>query len=759
MGHGTTTTGIAAGNGRNSRDWKYRGEAPKAKILVVKMVAGAAAHDDQPVEPNYVTDGNEIPVGIDYALEQAAALGVPVVMLPNVGSVGGPMDGSSKGAKLIDSTFGPGKPGRVFVTGSSDDGGQDNHAQATITQGQTLNLDLEKLDTGSIDLDVWYPETDRYDVTIQTPSGPLGPYVSPATNNNSAQQTSTGVLYAHQGSAVTSLGATTRRRIFVRLSGTAGRYTLSMRATTGGGGKFDATLNTVNGDGRFLSHIVPGYTVWDLASALNNIAPNDYVLREKWANLDGVVVGIREDKVGDLWFGSGIGPTMDGRLGIDVSAPGNTVFTTYAPNTTWGRGRQPQDGGGFYSGQNAVSGANPQVTGIIALMLEINPTLDAKQVKDILQQTARRDAFTGPDPNPRWGYGKIDAFAAITRASQMPGAKPYFSLDKNVLSLDSPQGSPTIVTEVVALTPGNGAGAFTTSSSAPWLTVNTVSGTAPAQLTVRVDKTGLANGDYSGEITINSADGKAVPQSIMVHVHVRTAGPLITSVDDGAAFGPGFANGSWVTIRGFNLANTTRIWQGSDFVGNALPTALDGVSVTIQGNPALVYFISPTQLNVLAPDNTNTNTRFGITVRNNGVNSNVFVANTLPRNPEFFRFDGRYIAAVHQDGTLVGRVDLFPGLTMRPVKTGDQISLYGTGCGATNPPTPANRIVSGAAPVTGTVKLTIGGKPATTSFVGLSGSGLCQVNAQVPQLPSGDAEVVLQIDSFISADGAFLTVQ
>jgi minor extracellular serine protease Vpr len=128
VGHGTTTTGIAAGNGRNSRDWKYRGEAPKARILVIKMVAGAPAHDDQPAEPSYVTDGKEIPVGIDYALEQATALGIPVVMLPNIGSVGGPMDGTSKDAKLIDSTFGPGKPGRVFVTGSSDDGGQDNHS-------------------------------------------------------------------------------------------------------------------------------------------------------------------------------------------------------------------------------------------------------------------------------------------------------------------------------------------------------------------------------------------------------------------------------------------------------------------------------------------------------------------------------------------------------------------------------------------------------------------------------------------------------
>jgi hypothetical protein len=47
-------------------------------------------------------------------------------------------------------------------------------------------------------------------------------------------------------------------------------------------------------------------------------------------------------------------------------------------------------------------------------------------------------------------------------------------------------------------------------------------------------------------------------------------------------------------------------------------------------------------------------------VRNNGVNSKQFIASILPRNPEFFRFDGRYIAADHSDGTLVGKVDLFP---------------------------------------------------------------------------------------------------
>jgi uncharacterized protein (TIGR03437 family) len=380
-------------------------------------------------------------------------------------------------------------------------------------------------------------------------------------------------------------------------------------------------------------------------------------------------------------------------------------------------------------------------------------------VKQILQQTARRDAYTGAVPNPRWGYGKIDALAAITRASEMPGARPYFSLDRNEITIDYPQNSAAPGDTTVTLTPGNGAGAFTTSSSASWLTVDRVSGSAPSPLILRTNLAGLAPGDYAGEVTIASADGKAVPQTIVVHVHVRAPVPLILSVTDGAAFQPGFANGSWVTITGHGLANTTRTWRDSDFVNNQLPTVLDGVRVNIQGQLGHPYFISPTQINVLAPDNALTNTRFGITVSNNGVNSNQFVANTRARNPEFFRFDGRNIAAVHLDGTLVGKIDLFPGLTTRPAKPGDIIQLFGSGCGATEPPIAANRVVTAPAPVTGTVSLTIGGKAANVTFAGQVGSGLCQVNAEVPQLASGDAEVILTIGAFTSADAAFIAIQ
>ena len=120
------------------------------------------------------------------------------------------------------------------------------------------------------------------------------------------------------------------------------------------------------------------------------------------------------------WVSVAVASSFDNRLGIDVSAPGDSVFATYNPTSYFGTFRSNfiQDGNGFYGRASAVSAASPQVTGIIALMLQENPTLDATQVKAMLQQSARTDSFTGTVPNPNWGYGKVDANAAVALAAQ-----------------------------------------------------------------------------------------------------------------------------------------------------------------------------------------------------------------------------------------------------------------------------------------------------------------------------------------------------
>jgi len=63
------------------------------------------------------------------------------------------------------------------------------------------------------------------------------------------------------------------------------------------------------------------------------------------------------------------------------------------------------------------------------------------------------------------------------------------------------------------------------------------------------------------------------------------------------------APNTWVEIKGQNLSKSgdSRTWQASDFVNNQLPTKLDGVSVTVNGKSAYVYYISPAQINILTP--------------------------------------------------------------------------------------------------------------------------------------------------------------
>ena len=436
VGHGTTTSGIILGNGRNSADRKWRGVAPNATIICIKIVTeGVPAHDNQPAEVPFY-DPSRIPTAIDFAVAKAKELGMPCVMLLNLGSIGGPSDGTSELCRKVDETVGDGIPGLVFVSGASDDGGNANHASYTIAQGETDTLKIHKAISSSLTLDLWYSGDDKFDVSIKTPTNLYGPYPSPTTNDDYSNVSNSEFLFYHNGANLAFYNPTNgKREIWLRIDGAAGDYKLILTGSTINNGKYDATLNpsrinpSYSGN-VFQNHVVEG-TIWDLASAKNNICPNDYVLRTSWVDIDGVKRTITgEGNPGELWQGSGVGPTFDGRIGIDVSAPGNSLVTTYNPNSYWAtfRNNLIQGGNGLYGIANAVSAASPIVTGIIALMLQMKPDLDAAQVKQILHQSARSDIYTGSTPNTHWGYGKVDALNALTLVNQLTGVKE----DKNI---------------------------------------------------------------------------------------------------------------------------------------------------------------------------------------------------------------------------------------------------------------------------------------------------------------------------------------
>jgi len=156
----------------------------------------------------------------------------------------------------------------------------------------------------------------------------------------------------------------------------------------------------------------------DWASTRSAISIGAHVLRTSWVDIDGIA---RDDSAegasGDLWDHSSGGPTRNRRLGIALTAPGQSIFATYATNSYWAtfRSNLIQDGGGWYGRQGATSGASPIAVGAAALLLQLDPELTSERVRRLLQETATSDSFTGRTPNFQWGFGKINILAAVDR--------------------------------------------------------------------------------------------------------------------------------------------------------------------------------------------------------------------------------------------------------------------------------------------------------------------------------------------------------
>jgi uncharacterized protein (TIGR03437 family) len=237
--------------------------------------------------------------------------------------------------------------------------------------------------------------------------------------------------------------------------------------------------------------------------------------------------------------------------------------------------------------------------------------------------------------------------------------------------------------------------------------------------------------------------------------------PTITSVVNGASFQPGIAAGSWVTIRGTNLAPATRTWRTDEIVNGRLPTSLDGVSVRINNRDAAVYFISPTQLNVQAPSDGAAGD-VQVTVTTPAGTSAPGTATLQAFAPAFFLWQERFAVATRPDFTWIGPPNLFPGQTTTPARPGEVVILWGTGFGATAPEVLSGTTVTGAPTVTNNPTVRMGG--AGVEFLGAAlspgSAGLYQIAVRVPDsAPDGDLPVVAELGGFRSPDNVFITVR
>jgi uncharacterized protein (TIGR03437 family) len=220
--------------------------------------------------------------------------------------------------------------------------------------------------------------------------------------------------------------------------------------------------------------------------------------------------------------------------------------------------------------------------------------------------------------------------------------------------------------------------------------------------------------------------------------------PVVEAVLNGASYSGNIAPGTWVSIFGTQLSPSTTTASGLP-----LQTSLGGVSVTFNGMPAPLYYISATQINAVVP--------FELTVPLGMVLRGVPVVVTTPagasaplnislsrESPGIFTLNGQ------GTGTAIAFDVNFNPVT---VVTGGPIVLYADGLGPTNPPASSASGGATTAPfnqVVDNLTVFIGDTPATVLFAGLAPGfpGIYQLNV-MPNGPISD-RVYLQIGGWQS---------
>jgi adhesin/invasin len=173
-----------------------------------------------------------------------------------------------------------------------------------------------------------------------------------------------------------------------------------------------------------------------------------------------------------------------------------------------------------------------------------------------------------------------------------------------------------------------------------------------------------------------------------------------------------------------------------------LPTTLLTTTVTVNGEPAPLFYLSPTQINAQMPEDIQPGLAT-VTVKYANSTSNA-VAVTIPATatPGIVVYGQNQAVVVNQDSSV--------NAPTNPAKVGDVVVAYLTGGGpvkASGTLTTGDRSPAGLSPVTGANSITVNGKDATVTYLGLTpGSiGLYQANFKIPPLVTGNHPLVITI--------------
>ena len=436
-GHGTTVTGIAAGNG--SANGKNKGMAPEADLIIV--------------ETNFSLPNWSLTVAdaCDYIFRVADSLNKPAVVNLSVGSYFGSHDATDPAAELIEFLLDE-ENGRIVVCAAGNSGKiPPYHVQNEITNDTSFvwfenNANTSALfGQNTIFFDLWtdISESDfHYSLGANLSSGTYQERASTIYRHTSNNINSTiyDTLRNANGFQLATLEITTENvngnfhmlAIFTNVDSTSYNYKIS----TTGNGSYDLwsgeeiggnhIINSIPAVADFppIEHYVLPDTLQSIVTSWNCSPKVISVgnLRNRLGHIDNngnqYYPATDMTPPGHLAPSSSKGPTRKNIIKPDITASGDV---TLASGPMWILNDPSYnsliDVGGFHVRNGGTSMASPTVAGVATLYLERCPNSSWSDFKDDLTNSGLQDQVTGTTPNNAFGYGKLDAFELIKRTN------------------------------------------------------------------------------------------------------------------------------------------------------------------------------------------------------------------------------------------------------------------------------------------------------------------------------------------------------
>ena len=420
--HGTHVAGIAAGSGAGLA---YRGVAFESKLLFVTFTFNVASVLDawEWMYQKALADGKRLVINMSWGIYHF-----------------GTLDGTSLLSQAITAYT---DLGVIFVNSGGNNGNVNFHLKKTFSN-DVLKSKIDFYDYNA-NANMWGQSIHSWGEVgnnfsngiIVTNSAGLVLVESPyyATNNTPSYIDTflvaglDTVWYNISAEAVHPLNNKPQMRLRVKNTNTSLKILLKSIADTGIVHYWNLTelTNGVGNWGMPFSTSGSGTSAGNNLNGISEPACSDDVITvaayaTQYSAANGSLVG------GGIASFSSIGPRYDGTMKPDVSAPGVAIMSSISSFTNaayTSMGSVDFNGRTYHFAKfSGTSMSSPMVAGVAALILDANPYLSARQVKEIIMETARQDNITGIIPvegSTRWGAGRVNAYAAVKLALQTIG--------------------------------------------------------------------------------------------------------------------------------------------------------------------------------------------------------------------------------------------------------------------------------------------------------------------------------------------------